>query len=116
MNARIVFASIVGILMYALVIVLASIQGDLTGPQLVLMLATPFVIGFLSGGVKRGLLLGFLIPFIMLIAEGVTLQPGAFADPNVAMAVILMMALPFALISAGLGAAGGFLGRRLFKK
>ncbi len=116
MNIRTISAVVAGIIMYVLIIALASVQRDLTGPQLVLMLATPFVIGFLSGGVKRGLMFGFLIPFIMLIAEGVILQPGAFADPNVAMAVILMMALPFALISAGLGAAGGFLGRRLFKK
>jgi hypothetical protein len=102
--------------MYALVIVLAYIQRDLAGAQLILMLATPFVVGFLSEGAKRGLLLGFLISFVMLIVEEVVLQPAAFADPNVVMAIILMMALPFALISAGLGVAGGFVGGKVFKK
>ena len=105
-----------GIMMYLLIIALVYVQRDLMGSQLVFMLTTPFVIGFLSGGVKRGLLLRFLIPFIMLIVKEVALQSGAFADPNVAMTVILIMALPFALISTGLGAAGGFLDRRLFKK
>lgn len=116
MNMRTVSAIVVGIIMYALVIVLASVQRDLTGAQLILMLAAPFVIGFLSGGVKKGLMLGFLVSFVMLIVEGLVLQSGAFADPNVAMAIIIMMALPFALISAGLGAAGGFIGKKVHKK
>ena len=116
MNTRTVSAIVVGIVMYALVIVLASIQRDLTITQLALMLATPIVIGLLSGAVKKGLMLGFLISFVMLIVEGVVLQPGAFSNPNVAMTIIVMMALPLALISAGLGAAGGFLGKKVFKK
>ncbi len=116
MKLRTLSAIVVGIVMYALVIVLASIQKDLTLPQLILMLATPFVIGFLAGGVKNGLIFGFIVSFVMLIVEAVVLQPSAFADPNRAMATILMMALPFGLISAGLGAAGGFAGSKVFKK
>lgn len=113
---KVVAAALIGIVLYAFVIVLASIQRDLTLPQLILMLAAPFVIGFVAGGVKKGLMLGFIIPFVMLIVEAIVLQPGAFADPNVAMAAIIMTALPFGLISAGLGAAGGFAGRKTFKK
>ena len=116
MNMKTVSAVVVGIAMYVLLIVLASIQRDLTLAQLVLMLATPFVIGFLSGGVKKGLMLGFLISFVMLIVEVVVLQSGRFADLNVVVATVLMMALPFGLISAGLGAAGGFVGKKMFKK
>lgn len=116
MKLRTVSAIVVGIVMYAFVIVLASVQKDLTLPQLILMVATPLVIGFLVGGVKNGLIFGFFIPFVMLIVEAVVLQPSAFADPNRAVTTILMMALPFGLISAGLGAAGGFAGRKVFKK
>jgi uncharacterized membrane protein len=116
MKLRDVSAIVVGLVMYALVIVLASVQRDLTFPQFILMLVTPFVIGFLVGGVKKGLIFGFIIPFVMLIVEAVILQSGAFADPNTALATVLMLALPFGLISAVLGAAGGFAGRRVFKK
>jgi len=109
-------ALVAGIAIYVLVIILASIQRDLTGSQLILMLVAPFVTGFLSGGVKKGLTLGFLISFVMLIVEAIIIMPGAFTDPNVVMAVLLMMVLPFAGISVALGAAGGFLGKRIFKK
>jgi len=111
MNKRTISAVAVGIIMYALLIALASAQRDLTLAQLVLMLATPFAIGFLSGGIKKGLTLGFLISLVMLTAEVIIIQNGVFADPNVALTVILLMALPFALISAGIGAAGGFAGK-----
>jgi uncharacterized membrane protein len=116
MKLKTLSAIVIGIVMYALVIVLASVQKDLTLPQLILMLATPFVIGLLAGGVKNGLIFGFVISFVMLIVEAVALQPSAFGDPNRAMATILMMALPFGLISAGLGAVGGFAGSKVFGK
>jgi predicted permease len=80
------------------------------------MVATPFVASFLAGGVKSGLAFGLIVPFVMLIVEAIVLQPNSFADPNIAMAIILMMALPFGLISTGLGAAGSFAGRKVFKK
>ncbi|MDH7563953.1 MAG: hypothetical protein QHH24_03595 [Candidatus Bathyarchaeota archaeon] len=95
---------------------MAYVQGELTGPQLLLMLVAPFVVGVLSGGVKRGAALGFVFSFVAVIAEVAILQSGALGDVNVVMAVIIMMALPWALISTGLGALGGLLGRRIFKK
>ena len=116
MDKKIVRALIGGIAVYVLVIILAYIQRDLSGPQLLLMLVAPFVTGFLATGVKKGLILGFLISFVMLIVEALILMPGAFSDPNVVMAILLMSALPFALISIPLGATGGLLGRRVFKK
>ena len=116
MDKKIIYALIVGIVMYLLLIYLAYVQRDLTGSQLVLMLATPFVVGFLSGGVKKGLVIGFGVSFVMLLLEVMVIQWGAFTDPNVVMAIIVMMVLPFALISAGGGAAGGCLCRRIFKK
>ena len=105
----------VGIVIYAVVIVLAYVQRDLSGPQLILMLVAPFLTGILSKGVKKGLILGFSVAFVMMIIELIVLQPGDFADLNVMMAMILMMALPVAVISALLGAIGGFLGKRIFK-
>jgi len=116
MNKMVIYALVVGIVMYVLVIYLAFIQKDLTIHQLILMLAAPFVSGFLSGGIKKGLILGFIIPLVMLMVEAIVIQPGAFTDANVVMAIILMMVLPFAGISAALGVAGGFLGKRIFKK
>jgi len=79
-------------------------------------LATPVVIGVISGGVKKGLILGFLIPLAMMIIEAIVLQPGAFSDINVVLAIFVMMALPIAGLSLGLGALGGFIGRRVFKE
>jgi len=112
----VILALVAGIAIYVLVIILAYIQRDLTGSQLILMLVAPFVTGFLSGGIKKGLTLGFLVSFVMLVVEAIIIMPGAFTDPNVVMAVLLMMALPWAGISVALGAAGGFLGKRIFKK
>jgi hypothetical protein len=51
----------------------------------------------------------------MLMVEEIVLQSGAFTNPNIVMAII-MLSLPFALISAGLGALGGLIGKRLLKK
>jgi len=115
-NKNIIYSVVIGVAIYAVVIYLAFIQRDLTGQQLILMLAAPLAIGVVSGGVKKGLSFGFLIPFIMLILESAVLQPGAFANPNVVLAVVVMMVLPLAAISAGLGAAGGLIGKRVFKK
>jgi hypothetical protein len=116
MNKHTVFSIVVGIVMYALVIYLAFLQRDLTGQQLILMLVAPLVIGFFSGGIKRGIILGFLISFVMLLLEAAIIQTGAFSNPNAVMAVIIAMVLPFAAISAGLGALGGLVGRRMFRK
>jgi hypothetical protein len=115
-DKKIIYALVVGTVLYALLIYLAYVQRDLTGSQLVLMLAAPVVMGALSGGVKKGVIVGFVVSFIMLLVEVIVLQSGAFTDVNVVAAVIIMMALPWALISAGLGAVGGLVGRRIFKK
>jgi len=108
-------ALIVGIVIYAVVIVLASMQRELTGSQLILMLVAPLLTGILSKGVKKGLILGSSVAFVMIIVELNVLEPGVFVDINLIMAMILMMALPVAAISALLGAIGGFLGKRIFK-
>lgn len=116
MDRKIVYAIVVGIVMYMLLLYLAYLQRDLTGSQLVLILATPLVMGILSAGVKKGLMVGFAVSFVMVLIEVMILQWGAFADVNVVMAVVIMMVVPLALLSAGLGALGGLLGRRIFKK
>ncbi|NWG10333.1 hypothetical protein HXY33_01065 [Candidatus Bathyarchaeota archaeon] len=100
--------------MYVLLIVLASVQGDLTIHQLIIVLAAPIIMGVISARVKMGLILGFVVSLIMLIVEAFVIQPEVFANPNIIAAVVLM-SLPFVLLSATLGAIGGFAGKRLFK-
>ena len=39
----------------------------------------------------------------MMIIEAIVLQPGAFSDINVVLAIFVMMALPIAGLSLGLG-------------
>ncbi len=115
MDNRTSTAIFAGAILYVIVIALRYVQNDLTGPQLLLMLAAPAATGLLARGVKKGLTPSFAISLVMLTLEAVITLPGAFANPNVAVAIILML-LPFALISAALGAVGGLLGRRIFKK
>jgi len=79
---RTIYALIVGIVMYVLVIYLAYIQRDLTGSQLILMLAAPFVMGVLSGGIEKGLINGFLLSFVMLMLEAIIIQSGGICCPQ----------------------------------
>ncbi|MBS7633535.1 hypothetical protein KEJ15_07985 [Candidatus Bathyarchaeota archaeon] len=116
MDKRIIYAIVAGIVMYSLLVYLAYVQRELTGPQLLLMLVAPCVVGVLSGGIKRGAAFGFVFSFAAVLIEVAILQSGALGDVNLVMAVIIMIALPWALISAGLGALGGLLGRHIFKK
>jgi hypothetical protein len=116
MDKNVIYAVVVGVVLYIMLVYLAYVQGELTGPQLLLMLITPIVMGVLSGGVKKGTITSFVVSFLALLVEVVIMQSGTFSDINVVMAVIIMMLLPWALISAGLGALGGLVGRRIFKK
>jgi len=117
MDKKTIYALVAGTVLYILLLYLAYIQRDLTGQQLILMLVAPLLIGFLSGGVKRGLILSFLLSFTMFIVEVIVMfGPGALSNPNVFMAILLMMALPLTGLSAGLGAVGGLIGRLVFKK
>jgi hypothetical protein len=45
-----------------------------------------------------------VVSLLALLVEVVIMQSGTLSDINVVMAVIIMMLLPWALISAGLGA------------
>ena len=116
MDKNVIYAVVVGVVLYIMLVYLAYVQGELTGPQLLLMLIAPIVMGVLSGGVKKGTITSFVVSFLALLVEVVIMQSGTFSDINVVMAVIIMMLLPWALISAGLGALGGLVGRRIFKK
>jgi hypothetical protein len=114
MDKKIVYALVAGIVVYLLIICLAYVQRDLTIHQLILLLAAPFVMGLLCGGIKNGVILSVVVSFVMLMVELIVISPGAFTNINVVLAFIVMT-LPFVGISAGLGAVGGLVGRRIFK-
>jgi len=114
MDKQVVYALAAGIVMYFIIIYLAYVQKDLTIHQLILIFVTPFVIGVLSGGIKKGLILSVVVSFVMLMIELIVIIPSAFTDINVVLALMAMI-LPYVGISAGMGAVGGLLGRRVFK-
>jgi hypothetical protein len=115
LQRNLIYSLIVGIALYIVLIYLASVQRDLTLPQLILMLATPLAIGMFSGGIKKGAILAAVISFAMISIEAIVLSSGAASNPNVLLTIVIMMALPWTAISAGLGALGGLIGKRFFK-
>jgi hypothetical protein len=116
MDKNVIYSLVAGLIIYFVVIYLAYIQRDLTGQQLVLMIVAPIVIGILSGGIKKGIIIAAVVSLVMMTLEVVVLMSGAISDLNVLLTIMIMMALPWVAISAGLGAVGGLISRRLFKK
>ncbi len=107
-------ALLVGAAIYAAVVALRDAEGDMSGLQLVLILAAPLLMGLLAGGAKRGLLLGFTLSLALVLSEILILYPAALLHPIFA-AAFLIVFMPLTLLSAVLGALGGLLGRRLPK-
>jgi hypothetical protein len=116
MNKRIIYAVVLGVILYSLIAYLNVIQGDLTIHQLILIIVTPLLIGITVGTVKKSALFGFVISFVMLTLEVFIVQAGASANINVLAAVLLASVLPLALISTGLAALGGLVGKKVIKK
>lgn len=71
--------------------------------------------GIFSRGIKKGVILGFLISFIMFMVELIVLYPGAFTDLDMVMAIIIMI-LPWVALSTGLGAVGGLISEFVFRR
>jgi len=88
--------------------------------QLILFFITPFIIGVVATGVKRGFLLAFVLSIFYGIANIAIVSPenfrAVFADINVALTVILLLIILPSLIGGALSAVGGLLGKRMFKK
>ncbi len=113
MDKRIIYATVLGVILYALLIYLAYLQQSLTGEQLLIMLITPLLIGVVSGKIKTAVILGFIISFVMLSIESILLNSAG--DINIALAGMLL-SLPFVGISIALAAVGGLIGKKVIKK
>jgi len=115
LDNRIIYAAIVGAVLFALGIALRLFANQ-EGLQLILFFVTSFFVGIVVVGIKRGFLLSFVLAFIFALVNNLILSPGVFNDPNVAAAVIIFLGLLPSLIGGALGAVGGVVGRRIFKK
>lgn len=95
-----------------------QVFGNQEGLRIILFFLTPLIVGIVATGVKRGFLLGFGLSFIFAIIGTLALSPdqvNAMRDINVALAFIIL-ALITSVIDGALGAVGGFIGGRVFKK
>jgi len=113
MDKKIVYAVIVGVALFALGMTL-RIFANQEGPQIILFFITFLVVGLIATGVKRGLLLSFVLSLILSFASNAILSPQVFDDINVVMA-LLVFSLIASLMCAALGAVGGLVGKRIFK-
>jgi len=69
-------------------------------------------------GIKMGFLLSFVLSLILQFVSYAIISPEtfrAFSNPNVAAALFVMTLVNSAIVGA-LGAAGGLIGNRIFKK
>lgn len=116
MDKKIIYAVVVGIILFALGIAL-RIFANAEGPSLILFYATFFIVGFVATGVKRGFILSFALAIIFASVTIAVFMPETFTsaqDINVMFAVIVFILIA-AVIGGILGAVGGFLGKRIFK-
>jgi len=116
MNRKIVYAAIVGAVLFALGMALQMFanQGEL---RIILFFVTLFIVGVVATGVKRSFLLRFVLSLALTLVNIAVLAPETFralSNASVAAAFILL-ALINSAIGEALSAAGGFLSKRLFK-
>jgi len=109
-----IYAVIVGAVLFPAGIALRLFANQ-EGLQLILFFITAFVIGVVVTGIKRGFLLSFVLTFIYAMVNTWVFLPGVFNDPNV-VAAFIMFSLINSVIGGALGAGGGFVGGRVFKK
>ncbi len=115
LDKRVIYAIVVGVVLYALLILVAYLQQDLSIHQLLLIVITPLVMGAVSGKIKKAAILGFVVSFIMLTLELAIIQPVIFTDASMILVGVLMV-LPYVVISIALAAVGGLIGKKVIKK
>lgn len=116
MNNRTVYAIIVAFILFGVSMGLRL--GGQEGPQIILFFLTFLILGIVAVGIKIGLLLSFVLSFGFQLITNVIISPeifGAFSNPNIGAAILLMTLLNSVILGA-LGAAGGFIGKIIFKK
>ena len=112
MNMKTIYSVILGIVLYALLLYIAYVEQTLRIEQLLLIIITPLLVGILSGSIKAGVVLGFFLSLGAFTVEAAIFAGG---NPSVMMGIVVSSLL-FVAISAGLGALGGLVGKRMQKK
>lgn len=112
-----IYAVIVAAALYAAVIAL-HISTNRQELNPIFLLIPSFIVGIVAVGVKRGFLFGFALTLIFALIGVSILSPEmlrAFSDPNVGAAIAIIF-LIYSAIGGALGAVGGFVGGKVFKK
>jgi len=109
-----IYAVIVGAVLFVIGIALKTFANQ-EGLQIILFFITAFIIGLVAVGIKRGFILSFALSFVFALVNALVTSPGIFNDPNV-IAAVVMLFLINSIIGGAIGAAGGFIGGRVFKK
>ena len=111
MNMKTIQAIILGIVLYSLLLFVAYVEQTLRIEQLLLIIITPILVGILSGSIKAGAILTFVLSLGAFTVEAAIFAGG---DLNVMIAIVVSSLL-FVAISVGLGALGGLIGKRVRK-
>ena len=117
MDKRIIYAVIVGAVLFAAVIALHVFTNKKELNPIFLLIPS-FIVGIVAVGFKRGFLMSFALTLIFAIVGVSILQPEMLRginDPNV-VATFAIFFLIYSAIGGILGAVGGFAGRKIFKK
>jgi hypothetical protein len=118
MDKKLICAIVAGVILYAVGIALRFFSGE-GGLQFVLSFATPFIVGVIVTGVRRGFLAGFILSVPYAVVSNSVLSPETYGaigeDVSVAFALIALV-LAYAVIAGALGALGGLLGKKIFEE
>lgn len=117
MNNRVIYSIVIGAALYIAIIAMHVLTST---PELnpILFIIPAFIIGIIVSGVKRGFLLSFVLTFIFVLLGSFILSSEtlrAASNPNVAAAFVIIFVI-YAAIAGALGAVGGFIGSKVFKK
>jgi len=117
MDRKLISAVIIGVVLFSIGVALQVFAGQ-EGLRIILSFIIPFIVGVVAVGIKRGFVLGFVLSFVFAIVGLFIVSPEsvrAMQDLNVAAAVLIMFLL-FSVIAGVLGAVGGLIGGRVFRK
>jgi hypothetical protein len=106
-------ASIIGVILFfaGTAISIFTNQEEI---QAILGFITFLIIGIILTNVKHGLILSFFLSLVLGFISNTIIQPIIMYDINILVAFLVLL-LTDSIISAGLGAVGGYIGNRFFK-